>query len=99
MIILHGCLRVATGKRDETLTAIEALVETSRAENGCVAFSVAFDIFDDHLLRVVEAFQDEAAWAAHRKSQHVAQWQTAASLLGVSDIELRRYDAAAPALS
>ena len=99
MIILHGCLRVATGKRDETLTALEALVEMSRAERGCTAFTVAFDIFDDHLLRVVEAFQDEASWAAHRKSEHVAEWENAASLLGVSDVELRHYDAAPTALS
>lgn len=93
MIVLHGCMRVATGKREETLTALEALVEASRAESGCVAFSASLDIVDDHLLRVVEAFADEEAWIAHSKTEHVTEWQTAASLLGVSDIELSRYEA------
>lgn len=93
MIVLHGCMRVATGKREEVLTALEALVEGSRAESGCRAFLVSFDIFDDHLLRVVEAFDDEAAWAAHADSPHVAEWQTAAQLLGISELELQSYDA------
>jgi quinol monooxygenase YgiN len=93
MIVLHGCMRVAIGKREEAITALEALVEGSRAESGCLAFSVSFDIFDDHLLRVVETFEDEAAWAAHSETSHVAEWRTAATLLGVSDLELVSYEA------
>lgn len=95
MIILVGCMRVATGKRDDALVALEPLVEGSRAESGCVEYSMGFDILDDHLLRVFEAFEDEDAWAAHRATSHVAEWETAASLLGINDVELQRYEAKA----
>lgn len=93
MIILVGCMRLATGKRDDTLTALEPLVEGSRAESGCVGYTMSFDILDDHLLRIFEAFEDEDAWASHRATNHVAEWETAASMLGISDLELKRYEA------
>lgn len=90
-------MRVPTGKREDALVALSPLVEGSRAESGCLGFSLGFDILDDHLLRVFEAFEDDAALAAHRASSHVAEWETAASLLGISDLELQRYEAKAPA--
>jgi quinol monooxygenase YgiN len=97
MIILVGCMRVPTGKRDDALLALEPLVEGSRAESGCQAYTLSFDILDDHLLRIYEAFEDEAAWKAHRASAHVAEWEAAAALLGISDVELSRYEARAHA--
>lgn len=93
MIILVGCMRVAVGKRDDALVALEPLVEASRAESGCLSYSLSFDILDDHLLRVFEAFEDEDALAAHHAAPHVAEWEAAASLLGISDVELLRYEA------
>jgi quinol monooxygenase YgiN len=93
MIILVGSMRVATGKRDDALTALAPLIEATRAESGCVEYSIAFDILDDHLLRIVEAFEDEAAVVNHRASGHVAEWEDAAPLLGISDLDLKRFDA------
>jgi quinol monooxygenase YgiN len=92
MIILVGSMRVAAGKREDALIALSPLVEASRAENGCGDFSLAFDIMDDHLLRICEVFDDEDALAAHRASGHVAEWEQAAPLLGISELELNRYD-------
>jgi quinol monooxygenase YgiN len=97
MIILVGCMRVAAGKRDDALIALGPLVEGSRAESGCVGYSMGFDILDDHLLHIFEAFEDEDALKAHRATGHVAEWETAATLLGISDLELNRYDAKASA--
>ena len=88
-------MRVATGKRDDALVALEPLVEGSRAESGCLGYSLSFDILDDHLLRIFEAFEDEESLAAHRATSHVAEWETAASLLGIGELELQRYEAKA----
>ena len=68
------------------------MVEHTRAEPGCVAYSFAFDVLDDHLVRIFEVFQDEAALAAHRASAHMAQWRQAWAGLGISDRDLMRYD-------
>lgn len=88
-------MRVATGKRDDALIALEPLVEGSRAESGCVGYSMGFDILDDHLLNIFEAFEDEDALEAHRTTGHVAEWEAAATLLGISDLVLSRYEATA----
>jgi quinol monooxygenase YgiN len=91
MIIIAGCIRVATGRRDDALTAISPMIESTRAEPGCVAYSFSFDVLDDHLLRIFEVFEDEAAVAAHRESAHMREWRTASALLGLSDRDLSQY--------
>jgi quinol monooxygenase YgiN len=96
MIILAGSMRVATGTRENALTALVPMVEATRAESGCIAYAVSFDILDDHLLRIFEIFEDEAALSAHRASGHMAEWRAALSLLGITDLQLSTYIAQAP---
>jgi len=91
MIILAGSIRVAAGKREEALSTLRYMVEHTRAEPGCVAYSFAFDVLDDHLIRIFEVFQDEAALAAHRASPHMAQWRQAWPGLGIGERDMMQY--------
>jgi quinol monooxygenase YgiN len=91
MIILAGCMRLATGKREDALTALEPLIEATRAESGCIAYRVSFDIVDDHLLHIFEVFEDETALSAHRSSGHMAEWQAAVPLLGITERDMAQY--------
>ena len=92
MIILAGTIRVAPGTRAEAITAIERMIEATRAEEGCIAYSFAFDVLDEHLLRIFEVFRDELALEAHRTSPHMAEWRAQLPLLGISDRNLSHYD-------
>lgn len=92
MIILAGTLRIEPGKREQALIAIERMIEATRAEAGCRAYSFAFDVLDDHLVRIFEVFEDEAALEAHRASPHMAEWRAELPLLGIGDRDLWRYD-------
>ena len=92
MIILAGTIRIEPGKRDQALIAIERMIEATRAEEGCRAYSFAFDVLDDHLIRIFELFDDEAALAAHRASPHMAEWRAGLPLLGIGDRNLWHYE-------
>jgi quinol monooxygenase YgiN len=70
MVILAGTMRVGAGKREVALAPIIDMVSATRAEPGCVQYSFAFDVQDEHLLRIFEVFVDDAALAAHRASAH-----------------------------
>jgi quinol monooxygenase YgiN len=92
MLILAGSIRIAQGKREVALEPIRTMVEATRAEPGCLSYAFAFDVLDDHLVRIFEVFENEAALAAHRASQHMAAWRAAGQALGISDRDLSQYD-------
>jgi quinol monooxygenase YgiN len=92
MIILAGTVRIANGMRSAALLPLQAMIEATRAEPGCIAYALAFDALDDHLLRVFEIFEDEDALAAHRASAHMAAWRAAGHQLGIGDRNISQYD-------
>lgn len=91
MIILAGSIRIAKGSRDKALGPINDMVNATRAEPGCLEYSFAFDVLDDHRVRIFEVFQDDAAVAAHRASAHMASWRGHMAELGVHDREMSEY--------
>lgn len=91
MIILGGTIRIAEGKQEAALEALAPLIAGTRAEEGCIEYSFAFDVLDARTLRIFEVFRDEPALAAHRASSHMATWRTVAPSLGVSDRDLWQY--------
>jgi quinol monooxygenase YgiN len=92
MLILAGTIRIAPGKRDAALGTIRLMVEATRAEPGCVSYAFSFDALDDHLVRIFEVFQDEAALALHRASPHMAAWRGAWPQLGIGERDMSQYD-------
>ena len=91
MLILAGSVRLAPGTRPEAQASLEAMVEATRAEPGCIGFAFSFDALDEHLLRVFEIFEDEAALEAHRTSAHMAEWRAATVRLGIGDRDMSEY--------
>lgn len=95
MLILAGSIRIAQGQREAALEHIRRMVEATRAEPGCLSYAFAFDVMDEHVVRIFEVFEDEAALAAHRASPHMATWRAASPQLGISDRDLSQYDVSA----
>jgi quinol monooxygenase YgiN len=95
MIILAGSIRIAPGKRDSALVEIRRMVEATRAEPGCRAYTFAFDVNDDHQVNIFEVFADAAALAAHRASAHMAHWRSRAQDIGVGERDMSEYTVSA----
>ena len=93
MIIQAGKFRIAAGKKEAAIPELRAMVEATRAEPGCVAYEFAFDMFDDHVLRVFELYADETAVEAHRNSPHMARMCAVMGDIGITDRDIASYDA------
>jgi len=92
MIILAGTIRLGAGTREAALPALQELVAATRAEPGNVQYSFAFDVNDDHLLRIFEVFKDAAALEAHRASEHMAKWRSLHAELSLHDRDFAQYE-------
>ena len=68
------------------------MIHASRAEPGCIGYAYAEDILEPGLIRVSEAWQDEASFAAHAASDHLKSWRADCATLGAFDRKLWRYD-------
>lgn len=92
MIILAGSFRLAPGRREIALPHMQAMVNATRNEPGCIAYTFAFDILDDHLIQIFEVYENADALATHRASPHMAAWRAVAAEIGMSGRDLHEYD-------
>jgi quinol monooxygenase YgiN len=78
MLALFVSLRVRPDTRDAFVQAIKVQAEASlEYELGCSRFDVCEDVDDrDHFL-LYEVYEDEAAFKAHRETEHFARWTEA----------------------
>ena len=95
MIALAGTIRIAPGMREAALPCVRAMVAASRTEPGCLRYSFAFDVNDDHLVHIFELFIDSAAREAHRQSAHMKTWRESWPAAGIGERDMTEYDIAA----
>jgi quinol monooxygenase YgiN len=93
-VIVAGTVRVAPDKLAGLKPHMEAMLAASRAENGCFEYSYAEDVAEPGLVRVFEAWRDQAALDAHFRTDHMAAWRAAWPSFGVSDRRLFAYEVA-----
>ena len=91
MVILAGTIRIGAGQRAAALAPMRTMIEATRAESGCLAYSFALDALDDHLVRIFEVFRDDAALAEHRASPHMSAWRASWVAIGISDRDMSEY--------
>ena len=92
MLVITGTVRLPAANREAALPAMRAMVEASRAEDGCEAYSYAFDVLDEGLVHVVERWRDRAALEAHFASKHMARWRAQFADLGITDRDLTLFE-------
>lgn len=92
MIQVIGTLRIPPGTIGAVRPVMEAMVLSSRAEAGCLAYSYAIDVLDDSLIHVIEAWADREALAAHFESGHLETWRAEFTRLGITGRNLRLFE-------
>lgn len=96
MLLIVGTIRVPEDKVDAARPEMRRMVESSRAEQGCVEYSYAQDVFDPGLIHVKELWTDRESLDRHFATAHIAQWRAAWPTLGIGDRKLRVYEVGAP---
>lgn len=77
MIIVTGSITLLEGKRDAMASASDAMIEASRAEEGCVEYRYAFDLQDDNIVAFTEVWTSMSALRAHLETPHMAAFREA----------------------
>ncbi|HET6970277.1 MAG TPA: putative quinol monooxygenase [Phenylobacterium sp.] len=94
-ILIAGTVRVPPENLERFKPHMEKMLAASRAEDGCLTYSYAVDVAEPGLVRIFEAWRDQAAIDAHFQAPHMADWRAAWPQFGVSDRRLSRYEVAA----
>jgi quinol monooxygenase YgiN len=93
-LVIAGTVRVPPENLEAFRPHMQAMLAASRAEDGCLAYSYAVDVEEPGLVRVFEAWRDQAALDAHFRTEHLAAWRAAWPQFGVSDRRLIAYEIA-----
>lgn len=75
---------------------MKRMADASRAEEGCVEYVYAEDVFEPGLIHVKELWLDQSALDRHFAAAHLAEWRAAWSSLGIGDRNLRVYEVGEP---
>ena len=95
MIVIAGTVRVPPENLERFRPHMEAMLAASRAEDGCRTYSYAVDLQDPGLIRVFEAWRDQASIDAHFRAAHMADWRAVWPEFAVTDRQLKIYYVAA----
>jgi quinol monooxygenase YgiN len=91
-VIIAGTVRVPPQNLAALKPHMLAMLAASRAEDGCETYSYGEDVAEPGLIRVYEAWRDQAAIEAHFNAPHMAAWRAACAGQGVSDRRLVAYE-------
>lgn len=94
MIIVMGSFRLPPEQVAKALPLAEKVVLATRAEDGCIEYAYAQDLFDPGLIRISEKWRDRAALDAHFKTDHMKVWAAErAELLTLTERNIRIFEA------
>ena len=92
MLVITGTVRIPAGSLSRVRPTMQVMVEASRAEDGCIHYSYAEDVFESGLIWVSESWRDAESLAAHAQTPHMAEWRASWPALGIHDRNLTVYD-------
>lgn len=92
MVIVMGTVKLAPDKLAGAKSAMQRMVEASRAEPGCIAYAYAQDLLDPGTIHVAEQWRDRAALAAHFATPHMAEWRGVMGQLGLTGRDLKVFE-------
>ncbi|MCZ4341763.1 putative quinol monooxygenase [Sphingomonadaceae bacterium G21617-S1] len=92
MLLITGTVRLPADKLDAARPAMKRMAEASRAEEGCLEYGYAEDIFEPGLIHVKELWIDQATLDRHFASAHIEEWRATWPSLGIGERNLRVYE-------
>ena len=96
MLLILGTVRLPPENMRAARPIMARMAAASRAEDGCVDYVYAEDVFEPGLIHVKELWTDQQALDRHFASVHLSAWRAAWPDLGIGDRKLSVYEVGAP---
>jgi quinol monooxygenase YgiN len=96
MLLVIGTIRLPPERLADARPFMRAIVEGSRAEEGCLEYSYAEDVLDPGLIHIKEVWRDQTALDRHFAARHVADWRASWRGLEITDRNIRAYEVGEP---
>lgn len=93
MIVILGSLRLPPANMDKARLHLKRLLEETRAQDGCISYDAAEDVFDPGLIRFSEEWPDEETLTRHLAAPHITVWRAAIAPLEVLERKFTVYRA------
>lgn len=94
MIVARSEVTVSPSARERARDLLCEMAVRSRAEDGIVDYRVTSDLESPDTFRILEVYEDEAAFEAHESSDHLAQFRRDMAPCLADEAELTCYDVA-----
>lgn len=94
MLIVAGEIEIDPDRREEAIDAAREMMEATRREAGCLAYTFSADLADPGRFRIFEEWESQAALDAHFATPHMAAFQGRVAGLGVRGMRIRKYEVA-----
>jgi quinol monooxygenase YgiN len=78
-------------KLDAAIAAAKEMMEASRKEAGCHAYTFTRDLYEPARFHIIEEWESEEALAAHFKAPHMAKFQQAVPGFGVKEMKASKF--------
>ena len=82
-VAVFGTLRFPPDRMAEVLPHLKILVDATYKHDGCIAYDVALDPFDDGLIRFSELWPSQTSLDNHLIAPHIEPWRNAAKQCGL----------------
>lgn len=96
MLLIVGTFRLPARNMEAARPVMRKMATASRAEDGCVEYGYAEDVFEPGLIHVKELWVDQSALDRHFVAAHLVEWRAAWPALGIGDRNLRVYHVGEP---
>jgi quinol monooxygenase YgiN len=94
VIVVTGHIKIDPKQIERLRPAARAVLEATRAEDGCILYAYAEDLLEPGLIRIVERWRDWDSLTAHGSAPHLDVWRTALTDAGgVFDREVTAHEA------
>ena len=74
MVIVYGGVEVEPARVPEVTDAARAFESSCREEEGCVQYVLSWRVDEPSRIQLLEVWESESAWEAHKKQTHVLEW-------------------------
>ena len=91
-VAVIGQFRIPAGNLAAARPLMIAVMQASRAEDGCIEYNYAEDLLEPGLIRVSEVWESREQLAAHLKTPHMAVWGEERAALGLSGRKITVYE-------